>query len=78
MNGAETVSALLRRCKVSFTFLEAQDDGRVLVSVPLQKHDPLNTIRKLYAGMDEEHGYSILYGMDVRRNSETFMFSPRK
>lgn len=78
MNGAETVTLLLMRCKVAFTHVEEMADGRVLVHLPMQKSDPLNTIRKLYAGMEAGAEYSILYGMDVRANAETFLFTPRK
>lgn len=78
MNNAKNVTALLRRCKVAFTFVEEQDDGRVLVHVPMQNNDPLTTIRKLYAGMEAGAEFSILYGMDVGAQAETFWFSPRK
>lgn len=72
------VLSLLRRCKVQYTDVQEQSDGKVLVHLPMQKSDPLNTIRKLYAGMDEEHGYGVRYAFDVQRNCETFLFTPRK
>lgn len=79
MNNAIAVTALLRRCKVAFTFLEQQDDGRVLVHVPTQKTNPHTTIHeKLYKDAVAGTAFAVTYGFDVASGRETFLFTPRK